>query len=78
MSKVIIDGYIVIDKRAILFDYKTDYVKPGSTKNGVQNIINRYAGQVNLYAATLTDILKLPVEERYLYLLSIGELVEVH
>lgn len=74
----IIDGYIVIDKRAILFDYKTDYVKPGSTKNGVQNIINRYAGQVNLYAAALTDILKLPVEERYLYLLSIGELVEVH
>ncbi|WPC16836.1 helicase-exonuclease AddAB subunit AddA [Pediococcus inopinatus] len=74
----IIDGYVELDDRAILFDYKTDYVKPGSTKNGVQNIISRYAGQVNLYAAALTDILKHPVEERYLYLLSIGELVEVH
>lgn len=73
----IIDGYVIVDDRAILFDYKTDYVKPGSTKNGVQNIINRYAGQLNLYAAALTDILKHPVKERYLYLLSIGELVEV-
>ncbi|AMV60549.1 ATP-dependent nuclease, subunit A [Pediococcus damnosus] len=73
----IIDGYVELEDRAILFDYKTDYVKPGSPKNGVQNIINRYAGQVNLYAAALTDILKHPVEECYLYLLSIGELVEV-
>lgn len=74
----IIDGYVELKDRAVLFDYKTDYVQPGSPKNGVQNIINRYAGQLNLYAAALTDILKHPVEERYLYLLAIGQLVEVH
>ncbi|WP_412989281.1 helicase-exonuclease AddAB subunit AddA [Pediococcus siamensis] len=74
----IIDGYIELADRAILFDYKTDFVQPGSPKNGVQNIIKRYAGQVNLYAAALTDILKHPVEERYLYLLSIGKMVAVN
>ncbi|WP_057802605.1 helicase-exonuclease AddAB subunit AddA [Pediococcus stilesii] len=73
----IIDAYFEMDQRVILLDYKTDFVLPGSVDQGIKSIIDRYQGQVNLYAQALENILGKPVSEKYLYLLSIGKLVEI-
>jgi ATP-dependent helicase/nuclease subunit A len=73
----IIDAYFEIDNRVILLDYKTDYVLPGSPAQGIEALISRYQGQVNLYAQALENILGKSVQEKYLYLLSIGQLVEI-
>lgn len=73
----IIDAYFELDGRVILLDYKTDFVLPGSPQQGIQKVIDRYQGQVNLYAQALSNILGKPVNEKYLYLLSIGKLVEI-
>lgn len=73
----IIDAYFEIDNRVILLDYKTDFVLPGSVEQGIKKLIDRYQGQVNLYAQALENILGKKVNEKYLYLLSIDQLVEI-
>ena len=73
----IIDAYMEIGNRIILLDYKTDKVFPGSTKAGVNALITRYQGQINLYAKALENMLGKKVSEKYLYSLSIGKLVEI-
>lgn len=73
----IIDAYFEIEDRVILLDYKTDFVLPGSAEQGIESVINHYQGQVNLYGQALENILGKPVNEKYLYLLSIGQLVEI-
>ena len=57
----------------VLLDYKSDYVKPGE----VDEFIERYQGQINLYARAVEEIWKQPVKERYLYRFSLGKAVEV-
>lgn len=72
----IIDGYFIDDQGEVtLFDYKTDYVADGDA--GIEKIKDRYAGQLNLYALALSKMLDRPVAHRYLYLLSLGQLVEI-
>lgn len=71
----IMDGYLVTDTGCILFDYKTDYVDSNHQTAAIEQIKQRYRGQINLYAAALGQILKQPVTQRYLYLLSVGKLV---
>lgn len=72
----IIDGFLVTDQAVYLFDYKTDYLQPTDAAKE-QQIIERYRGQLNLYAQALTKILQRSVVHKYLYLLRIGKLVEV-
>lgn len=72
----IIDGYLVTDKGIDLFDYKTDHLRSGDDKSK-QQIINKYQGQVNLYAAALRQMTGQPVNHRYLYLVKTGELCEI-
>ncbi|GLB46032.1 ATP-dependent helicase/nuclease subunit A [Philodulcilactobacillus myokoensis] len=67
----IIDGYLDLDDKVILFDYKTDYVRDAHDEMRINKIIKRYQGQVNLYGIALKRILHRPVDQRYLYLLSI-------
>lgn len=72
----IIDGYFIDDQGDVtLFDYKTDYVAEGDA--GIEKIKDRYAGQLKLYALALSKMLARPVTHRYLYLLSVGQLVEI-
>lgn len=71
----IIDGYFVTEDGITLFDYKTDYVQP--TEDGVEKVKHRYEGQLKLYALALAKMSHRPVASRYLYLLSIGQLVRV-
>ncbi len=70
----IIDGYVVVDGKVYLFDYKTDKITP---KTSVTDIEDRYRGQINLYAMALGEILHLPVDHKYLYLLDSNQLVSV-
>jgi ATP-dependent helicase/nuclease subunit A len=60
------DGWVIVD-------YKSDNVSASQ----VADFISRYQGQINLYAQAVATILKQPVKERYLYLFSLGQAVQV-
>ncbi|CUS27046.1 ATP-dependent nuclease subunit A [Paucilactobacillus oligofermentans DSM 15707 = LMG 22743] len=68
----IIDGYFKTDDGLTIFDYKTDDVH-----DNIDEIIEKYRGQVNLYSEALSRIEQSPVVHKYLYLLSINQLVEL-
>lgn len=72
----IIDGYLREQDGLELFDYKTDYLRPGDEERR-QEIVDRYQGQVNLYAAALRQMTGQPVIHRYLYLVKTGDLYEL-
>lgn len=57
----------------VLVDYKTDWV----TDDGVDKIVARYRGQLNLYALAVEKIYQQPVKDKYLFLLQLGEAVKV-
>ncbi|TPR38985.1 helicase-exonuclease AddAB subunit AddA [Apilactobacillus micheneri] len=69
----IIDGYLEFSDHVILFDYKTDYIGNYKVDQHVEKIIEKYRGQINLYAEALSNILHKPVTGKYLYLLSINQ-----
>lgn len=72
----IIDGYLKGSAGLELFDYKTDYLQPGDQQR-VTQIVDRYQGQVNLYAAALEQMTGQKVTHRYLYLVKSGDLHEL-
>ena len=72
----IIDGYLIEDNGITLFDYKTDHLRPGNQK-GLKALINKYEGQVNVYARALTSQTGLPVTKRYLYFVQTGQLQQL-
>ena len=70
----ILDGYLVYEDKIVLFDYKTDhYEYPGQ-------LIERYRGQLSLYAEALSRSYQIDRVEKYLILLGkdIVEVVEVN
>lgn len=73
----IMDGYLVTSDQVILFDYKTDYVPQTNAAPKINQLKQRYAGQLNLYAAALARILQRPVTHKYLYLLASGDSLAV-
>lgn len=73
----IMDGYLVTDDQVILFDYKTDYVPQADKAAKLMQLKQRYAGQLNLYAAALARILQRPVTHEYLYLLASNDLLQI-
>lgn len=72
----IIDGYFETADGLVLFDYKTDHVA-GDNPIAIQQVVDRYRGQVNLYARALTSFKHQPVVHKYLYLLDIGKMIEI-
>lgn len=70
----IIDGYAIANDELILFDYKTDHV---AGSDSVEQIVDRYKGQLELYGIALAHVLDRPVTHKYLFLLDNGETVEV-
>lgn len=72
----IIDGYLKEANGLELFDYKTDYLQPNDEQR-LAEIVDRYQGQVNLYAAALQQMTGQPVNHRYLYLVKTGTLYEL-
>lgn len=69
----IIDCYFEEPDGLVLLDYKTDAVPPG----GITELIGRYRVQLDYYARTLEKLTGKRVKERYLYLFSVEQLVEV-
>lgn len=70
----IIDCCFVEDRHWVLLDYKTNRV---DAKHTAQSIAEYYAPQLNVYTQALERITGIPVGERYLYLLSVGQEVRV-
>ena len=70
----ILDGYLVYEDKIILFDYKTDHYEYPS------QLIERYRGQLSLYAEALSRSYEIDKIEKYLILLGkdMVEVVEVN
>lgn len=66
----IIDGVIELDDEIKIFDYKTDNVN----SNNIDEKINDYSGQLNLYAKAISIIKNKPVTGKYLYFLKINQI----
>ncbi|MHB8064786.1 MAG: helicase-exonuclease AddAB subunit AddA [Ruminiclostridium sp.] len=69
----VVDCYFEEGNKIILIDYKTDYI----LKGGIKEIKDKYSMQISYYARALELLTGLSVNERYIYLFSTGELVEV-
>lgn len=67
----IIDGYVSDEQGVTLFDYKTDH-NPNTAV-----LVDRYRGQLNLYAQALQDLQPKPVLHRYLVFLRTGTVVDL-
>ncbi|MGO1365245.1 MAG: hypothetical protein ACTHUH_01630, partial [Streptococcus thermophilus] len=66
----IIDGYLLLEDRIVLFDYKTDhFTHPSELKT-------RYQGQMSLYAKALSQAYQMEKVDKYLILLG-GKDLEV-
>ena len=70
----ILDGYLVYEDKIILFDYKTDHYEYPN------QLIERYRGQLSLYAEALSRSYEIDKIEKYLILLGkdMVEVVEVN
>ncbi|GGE32478.1 helicase-exonuclease AddAB subunit AddA [Streptococcus himalayensis] len=66
----ILDGYLLLDDKIILFDYKTDYYQVAS------DLVARYREQLALYAEALARSYGIKTIEKYLILLG-GQHLEV-
>ncbi|WP_334328682.1 helicase-exonuclease AddAB subunit AddA [Companilactobacillus sp. HBUAS59699] len=69
----IIDGVIELEDGIVLFDYKTDNVND----QNLDQTIEKYSGQLNLYAQAISVIRHKPVKEKYLYFLKINRAVNL-
>lgn len=57
----------------VLLDYKSDRVQAGQ----IEEILQKYTGQISLYTRAVEKILKAPVKERYIYLFNLGKSVPI-
>ncbi|AKP64578.1 ATP-dependent exoDNAse (exonuclease V) beta subunit [Levilactobacillus koreensis JCM 16448] len=73
----IVDGYLLTPTGVVLFDYKTDHVNSRDVAKSEAKLLERYGGQVNLYATALKQMTGQPIIAQYLYLLATGDLVAV-
>ena len=71
----IIDGYVELPDRIILYDFKTDAVF-GSEAQIEKRMRDRYYGQLKLYCQALEQALQKPVTETYLVLLAAKKIIE--
>ena len=60
----ILDGYLLYDDKIALFDYKTDRYEH------VSQLVERYRGQLDLYAEALSRSYQIETVEKYLILLG--------
>jgi len=67
----VIDLYFVEDGQITVVDYKTDRVPKG--KEGVDELINRYAVQLDYYSKALHQLTGLEVREKVIYSFWLGQ-----
>ena len=69
----VIDLFFEEPDGLVLIDYKTDQVPPGSG----ETIRERYSSQIGYYAKALETLTGKKVKERYIYLFSTGEVIDL-
>ncbi|WP_341479041.1 helicase-exonuclease AddAB subunit AddA [Heliobacterium chlorum] len=58
----------------VLLDYKTDHRPASQSKDDwLEDLLQRYRGQINLYHRAIEKIMGTTVKDRYLYLISTGQ-----
>lgn len=73
-----IDGYFETDEGLILFDYKTDFVDKTHEEQAIDEIRQKYTGQLRLYEQALNEISEnKKVIGKYLILLDARKVVPV-
>lgn len=76
-DRVIVQGVIdcLFEDEAglVLLDYKTDRIAEGDE----QELVNRYIGQLGLYAHAIETILKKEVTEKWIYMFHTGKCVKL-
>ncbi|MDR3156389.1 MAG: helicase-exonuclease AddAB subunit AddA [Lactobacillales bacterium] len=73
----IVDGYIDFGEDVLLFDYKTDRLSSVPMKEELEEVKNRYQGQILLYRLALEKALRKRVSSAKLILLSANFVVEM-
>ncbi|MGC6768983.1 helicase-exonuclease AddAB subunit AddA [Enterococcus sp. LJL51] len=73
----IIDGYLELDDRCILFDYKTDYIKKADDAAELNRMLQRYQGQLRMYQQALELSTNKPVSHVYMVLLNGGVIIDL-
>lgn len=68
--------YIADDGKAVIIDYKTDYIKTDDKNEIIKIVKDRHAEQLELYAAAVESS-GIPVKARYVYLLRKNMAIEV-
>ena len=71
----IIDGYLVTNDGIILVDYKTDHL--AATPAAIKQVVQKYSGQLRLYAEALNIMQPIPVVQMGLYLVELNEFVSI-
>lgn len=74
MLQGIIDCCFIEDGRWVLVDHKTTRVDGAHSP---RTVAERYRRQIELYAEALERLTGIPVAEKYIYLLSVGEAVKM-
>ncbi|UQS83561.1 helicase-exonuclease AddAB subunit AddA [Bombilactobacillus thymidiniphilus] len=77
----IIDGLFIDQQQHItIFDYKTDYIdlKKEQGKHSLAQAVHNYSGQLKLYQQAAEQILQHPVQQQFLCMLSVNEVVKVN
>ena len=64
----ILDGYLLLEDKIVLFDYKTDKFRHA------QDLVERYRPQLSLYAEALSRSYGISQVEKYLILLGGSDL----
>lgn len=73
----IIDGYFETDEGLVLFDYKTDRFKDEEKSTAKQTLINKYAGQLNLYKEALETATNKKVIQAVIISLELNEVIDI-
>ena len=72
-----IDGYFIDEDGIILFDYKTDHVDKKHINTAINQIKQKYTGQLRLYEQALNGFSDKKVKGKYLILLDAKQVIEV-
>ena len=72
----IIDMYFEEDGELVLIDYKTDRVNKSAA--GEQELVKRYAIQLNYYAKALAQLTGKCVKEKIIYSFTMGKEIKIN
>ena len=73
----IIDGFIETEESLVLYDFKTDYISDNPSEKEINQIKDRYVGQLNLYRQALEQIKERKVTSVKLVLLRGNKQIEM-